>query len=67
MTRKKAKVNPDLEDAINKLLEQVMGDPTSTLTDKTKILDRALKWEAIKLKALDEDWGAGLFNSEEEA
>jgi hypothetical protein len=48
MSRKKAEkgINPALEKAINELLAQVMVDPTATLTDKAKIIDRALKLEA---------------------
>jgi hypothetical protein len=48
MSRKKPEkgINPALEKAINELLAQVMVDPTATLTDKAKIIDRALKLEA---------------------
>jgi len=51
MSKKKDKgINSDLEDAISSLLKSTMADPTATLTDKTKILDRALKLEQLKLK-----------------
>jgi hypothetical protein len=68
MSRKKAEkgINPALEKAINELLAQVMVDPTATLTDKAKIIDRALKLEALKMKDADEGYGAGLFGDDDE-
>jgi hypothetical protein len=36
-----------------------MLDSTASLTDKTKILDRALKLEQLKLKMSDDEWGSG--------
>ena len=56
-------INPDLEDAINSMLKDMKINEEWSLTDKMKILDRALKLEAIKLKADSDDWGAGLFDS----
>jgi len=65
--RKKAKgINPALEQAISQLLAEVMADPTATLTDKSKVLDRALKLEAIKQKADSDDWGAAFADDEED-
>lgn len=65
--RKKAKgINPALEAAISRLLEEVMADSTASLTDKTKVLDRALKLEAIKQKADSDDWGAAFADDEED-
>jgi hypothetical protein len=65
--RKKAKgINPALEQAISQLLAEVMADPTATLTDKSKVLDRALKLEAIKQKADFDDWGAAFADDEED-
>lgn len=65
--RKKAKgINPALEAAISRLLEEVMADPTASLTDKSKVLDRALKLEAIKQKADSDDWGAAFADDEED-
>ena len=67
MSRKKDKgINPALEDAISQMLTSVMGDSTASITDKTKVLDRALKLEAIKLKIADDEWGAGFANDEDE-
>ena len=61
MSKKRDKgINPDLEDAISQLLKTVMNDPTASLTDKTKVLDRSLKLEAIKLKMKDDEWGEAL-------
>ena len=49
----------EIEKAIRKLLKQTMADQTATLTDKTKVMDRALKLAAIKAKMEDEEWGQG--------
>ena len=66
MSKKLKGVNPELEDAISKLLREVMQDQTASLTDKTKVLDRALKLEQIKQKISDDEWGKGFFKTEEE-
>jgi hypothetical protein len=59
MAKKDKGINPDLEKAISDLLKVTMLDPTASLTDKTKILDRALKLEQLKLKMSDDEWGSG--------
>ena len=56
-------ISSELEDAIATLLTQTMNDPEASLTDKTKILDRALKLEQLKLKMQDDEWGAGFMLS----
>ncbi len=66
MSKKGKGVNPELEEAISKLLRDVMQDPTASLTDKSKVLDRALKLEQIKQKISDDEWGKGFFTTEEE-
>ncbi len=67
MSRKKDKgINPELEDAISKMLKEVMQDPTASITDKSKVIDRALKLEAIKLKISDDEWGSGFASEEDE-
>ena len=66
MKRKTSGINPDLESAISKLLAGVMADPEATLTDKSKIIDRALKLEAIRLKASDAEWGRGFLDSDDD-
>ena len=66
MSKKLKGVNPELENAISTLLRDVMQDETASLTDKTKVLDRALKLEQIKQKISDDEWGKGFYTSEEE-
>ena len=65
MSRKQKGLNPELEEAVNTLLRQVMNDSTASLTDKTKVLDRALKLEQIKQKISDDEWGKGFYNEDE--
>lgn len=65
MTKKSKGVSPELEKAIAEMLRQVMNDPGSSITDKTKVIDRALNLEKIKLKISDEEWGIG-FNLDED-
>jgi len=59
-------INPDLEDSIAVLLKQVMADESATLTDKCKVLDRAINVEKLKQKISDDEWGAGFVATEEE-
>ena len=66
MAKKKGGVNPDLEKFVNSLMAEVMQDSTASVTDKVKVLDRALKLEAIEQKVQDDEWGSGLFGGEEE-
>jgi hypothetical protein len=66
VSKKQRGINPELENAINKLLQQVMSDPEASLTDKVKILDRSIKLEALKAKLMDDDWGSGFFTPEDE-
>jgi hypothetical protein len=67
MSRKKDKgINPELEEAISKSLKEVMADATASITEKMKVIDRALKLEAIKLKLTDDEWGSGFANGEDE-
>ena len=40
-------------------MSQVMADPEATIIDKTRIIDRALKLEALKMKDEDSAWGQG--------
>ena len=55
-----------VEASIAKLVTDVMKDREASLTDKVKVLDRAMKWEAIKQKAADNEWGSGFNDDEEE-
>jgi|TARA_R110000868_G_C10440947_1_gene725324 hypothetical protein len=66
VSKKSKGINPDLEKAISDLLKQVMADPTATLTDKTKVIDRALNLEKVKQKISDDEWGSGFTADEEE-
>jgi len=67
MSRKKEKgINPDLDKFISELMSQVMNDPQASVTDKVKVLDRALKLEALKLKDADEGWGAGFMDVDDD-
>ena len=61
MNKKKQEkgINPKLEEVINLLMTQVMADPEATIIDKTRIIDRALKLEALKMKDEDSAWGQG--------
>jgi hypothetical protein len=43
-----------------------MNDSTASITDKTKVIDRALKLEAIKLKMNDDEWGSGFTLDDED-
>ena len=66
MAKKQKGINSDLEQAISDMLKAVMVDPMASITDKTKVIDRALKLEAIKLKMSDDEWGSGFANVDEE-
>ena len=67
MTKKKEKgLNPELEKAINKLMAEVMIDQTATIVDKMRVIDRALKLEALKMKDDDSAWGAGFMSDDDE-
>ena len=67
MTKKKEKgLNPELEKAINKLMAEVMLDPTATIVDKMRVIDRALKLEALKMKDDDSAWGAGFMSDDDD-
>ena len=68
MTKKKQEkgINPKLEEAINLLMSQVMADPEATIIDKTRIIDRAFKLEALKMKDEDSAWGQGFVLDDDE-
>jgi len=66
VAKKQKGINPDLEQAISDMLKAVMLDSTASITDKTKVIDRALKLEAIKLKMSDDEWGSGFGAVDEE-
>ena len=66
MSKKSKGINPELERAIEKLLKDVMADPTASLTDKCKILDRSINVEKLKQKISDDEWGSGYIATDEE-
>lgn len=65
MTPKKSRVDPSLEAAVRKLLKKVMDDSDASITDKMRVIDRALKLEQIKQKINDEGYGSGFFNDDD--
>jgi hypothetical protein len=65
MSKKKTGINPELEKHINKLLEQVMVDETASITEKMKVVDRALKLEQLKAKISDDEYGSGFFDHDD--
>ena len=66
MSKRQKGINPELEIQINKLMTQVMSDPTASITDRVKVLDRALKLEALKQKADMDEWGSGFFSNDDD-
>ena len=66
MSKKNKGVNPDLEDAVSKLLLQVMLDDQASLTDKCKVIDRAINIEKLKQKLSDDEWGSGFINTDDD-
>lgn len=67
MSKKKDKgINPDLEKAISDALKAVMVDSTASITDKMKVIDRALKLEALKAKMQDDEWGSGFLSDDDD-
>ena len=66
MSKKPKGVNPDLEDAVSKLLLQVMSDDMASLTDKCKVIDRAINIEKLKQKISDDEWGSGFIDTGDE-
>ena len=66
MSKKKIGINPELEKHINQLLATVMSDPVASITEKMKVVDRALKLEALKQKADMDEWGSGFFGGEDD-
>lgn len=66
MSRKKTGINPELEKHINQLLTAVMSDELASITEKMKVVDRALKLEQLKAKISDDEWGSGFMDSEDD-
>lgn len=66
MSKKQKGINADLEKALNDLLKSVMADPTASLTDKCKVIDRVINIEKIKQKISDDEWGSGFASPDED-
>ena len=66
MAKKQKGLNPELETAIEKLVADVMADPMASLTDKCKVLDRAINVEKLKQKLSDEEWGSGFITPDDD-
>lgn len=66
MSKKKIGINPELEKHINQLLTAVMMDDTASITEKMKVVDRALKLEQLKAKISDDEWGSGFMSEEDD-
>lgn len=66
MAKKSKGINPELEAAISNTLKAVMNDSMASVTEKMKVIDRALKLEAIKLKMSDDEWGSGFSLDEDD-
>jgi len=66
LSKKNKGLNPELESAIETLLMQVMNDDTASLTDKCKVLDRAINVEKLKQKISDDEWGSGFIATDDE-
>ena len=66
MVKKSKGLNPELDSAIEVLLADVMNDPEASLTDKCKVLDRAINVEKLKQKISDDEWGSGFIATDDE-
>ena len=64
MKKKDKGINPELEKHINQLLSAVMSDPDASITEKMKVVDRAL--EQLKAKISDDEWGSGFMGDSDD-
>ena len=65
MSKKQKGLNPELESAVERLLQEVMADPMASLTDKCKVIDRMVNIEKLKQKISDDEWGSGFGSLDE--
>lgn len=64
----KRQVNPQISRFLEKLMNEVSKQGNkATLDDKLKVLDRALKAEAMRLKIEDKPMGSAFFDDDEGA
>jgi hypothetical protein len=66
MSKKSKGLNSELENAVSQLLISVMNDDLASLTDKCKVIDRAINIEKLKQKISDDEWGSGFVTDDEE-
>ena len=66
MSKKSKGINPELERAIEKLLKDVMADPTASLTDKCRVLDRSINVENLKQRVSYDSWGEGFLTPDDD-
>ena len=66
MSKKQKGLNPELESAVERLLQEVMADPMASLTDKCKVIDRMVNIEKLKQKISDDEWGSGFITNDDE-
>ena len=60
MAAKKTDLMDEIEKNITKLMKETMNSSETSLTDKAKVIDRALKLAQIKAK-IDDDGDTGGF------
>ena len=54
---KPSSINPDLESLLKQLLRDAKQNIEMPLDEKLSIIDRSMKLEALKMKALDDTFG----------
>ena len=47
-------------------IKAVMADDMASLTDKCKVIDRAINIEKLKQKISDDEWGSGFIATDDE-
>jgi hypothetical protein len=63
----KSRISPDVEALMKSMLKMATDTKsTATVEEKLKILDRALKLEAIKAKVSSPNWGSGFRDGDED-
>lgn len=71
MPKASHKANPAIDKAMKSLLKEVNTGQDEegkkyTLVDRMRIIDRVLKWEAIKTKMESSDWGSAFEETHDE-
>lgn len=61
------RINPEIDKTITAMLKEVSDKNGGlSLDDKLKVIDRALKLEALKMKTSDPRWGSAFEEDEDE-